>query len=268
MKKSAALQLTAITHGTDSINATTQAIAAHGIALVTRFPADTDQFLSFLLNFGEPLHYYGDSAGTHPSSGAIWRIKYDAEQAARHETHALDGPLLPHSSQSLRDPRPPYFCMLMVNQGWLDQPPGQTGASLFVRWSEALESLHATSPSSYAEIIASLTGHVPHPDGTTRPVVYPLSSPRNPYDMGVRLKSDLLDYLRTHKPEDPSIHAVEALSTAALEVAHCVQLHSGDLVLLDNDRFGHGRESVIGQREGASHEQEINPRELWSVTLG
>ena len=244
------------------------AIATHSIALVPRFPTEADQFLNFLSNFGEPLNYYGDSAGTHPSSGAIWRIKYDPEQAARHETHALDGPLLPHSSQSLRDPRPPYFCMLLVNHGWLDLPPGQTGASLLVRWSEALESLHATDPDDYHQIIEALTGGVSHPDGSVRPVVYPLTSPRGPHDLGVRLKSDLLEHLRNRIPEHPSTRAVEALSTAALKVAHSIQLHSGDLLLLDNDRFGHGRESVIGRRQRIGHEPELNPRELWSVTLG
>lgn len=254
--------------GTTQVEAVTAAIAARGFALISRFPAEADRLLDFLSNFGEPLHYYGDSAGTHPSAGAIWRIKYDPEQAARGEAHAVDGPLLPHSSQSLRDPRPPYFCMLMVDHGWLDMQPGKTGASVLVRWSEALELMHTEDSDGYAEVVATLEAGVTHPDGVARPVVYPLASARGRYDLGIRLKSDLLEYLRAEMPEHPSTRAVELLSTAALKVARSMQLRSGDLILLDNDRWGHGRESVVGWRRRAGQDPELNPRELWSVTLG
>lgn len=262
------LDTLAITAVADQIAAVTAALAARGAALLPGFSADPDRFLDFLSNFGQPLHYYGDRAGAHPSSGAIWRIRYDPEQAARREVHAIDGPLLPHSSQSLRDPRPPYFCMLMVDHGWLDMPPGKTGASLLVRWSEAFERMHAVDPGGYAGIVAKLEAGIVHPDGVVRPVAYRLASACGPYDLGVRLKSDLLEYLRVHRPEDPGTRAVEVLSTTAVEVARRVQLRSGELLLLDNDRWGHGRESVVGRRERAGREPELNPRELWSVTLG
>ncbi|WP_124390535.1 TauD/TfdA family dioxygenase [Rhodococcus wratislaviensis] len=262
------LPVAPIATNSDQVEAVTAALAAHSLALVPRFPAETDRFLDFLSNFGEPLHYYGDGTGTHPSSGAIWRIKYDPAQAARREIHAVDGPLMPHSSQSLRDPRPPYFCMFMIDHGWLDMPTGKSGASLLVRWSDVLERMHTVDPGGYAEIVAALEASVPHPGGIARPVVYRLTSPRGPYDLGVRLKSDLLEHLRSQLPEHPSTRAVELLSTTALEVAQRIQLRSGDLLLLDNDRWGHGRESVVGRRRRAGREPELNPRELWSVTLG
>ena len=41
---------------------------------------------------------------------------------------------------------------------------------------------------------------------------------------------------------------------------------SGDLILVDNDRFAHGRKSIVGERQGPDG-PEINPRQLWSVTV-
>lgn len=243
-------------------------LAERGFVRVPEFPADSSKYLAFLSNFGQPLNYYGDASGAHPSASSIWRVRYHPEQAARREQHAIDGPLSLHSSQSLRNPRPPYFSMLMVDNGWQDNPGRANGASLFVRWSDALQRINSVVPDSYPGILGALQSGVPYPDGVVRPVVYQLRSARNTFDLGVRLKSDLLEYLQAQFPDHPATRAVLLLSEAALEVAGSVQLRSGDLVLLDNNRWGHGREPVVGRRQLSGGNAVSNPRELWSVTIG
>lgn len=229
---------------------------------------DPMRFIQFLSRFGSPLPYYGRQVGAHPSHAAIWRIKYDAHDASLGETHAVDGPLPAHSSQSLRVPRPPYFSMLMVDNGWQDGPAGQNGESIFVQWSDAFAQMKFEAPLGYKRLVDLLLADVPYPGGeAVRSVAYILQSQRSDFDIGVRLKSDLLEHLRTNVPDHPATSAVEYLVRAAATVARRVQMHSGDCVIVDNDRWGHGRETVVGQRRVATTD-ECNPRELWSVTLG
>ena len=241
-------------------------LSACGVVRISGFPATVADYISFLSRFGEPLRYYGDDAGTHPEHSAIWRIRYEPGGAANNEVHAMAGPLSPHSSQSLRSPRPPLFSMLMVDQGWQDRPPGENGESLLVRWSDAIRLIRADETG--ADVVDDLLSDVPFPDGTPRSVAYHLATARDPNDIGVRLKSDLLAFLKATTPTHPATRAVERLSAAAAQVARRIQLASGDLLLLDNDRWGHGRESVAGIRTEAGGETLLNPRELWSVTIG
>jgi hypothetical protein len=240
-------------------------LADSGLARIPGFPADVPAYISFLSMFGEPLSYYGDDAGTHPEHPAVWRIRYEPEAASSGEVHAMAGPLSPHSSQSLRWPRPPYFSMLMVDRGWHDQPPGRNGESLLVRWSDAIRLIR--SDESDVDIMADLFADVPFPDGAPRSVAYRLTTARGPEDIGIRLKGNLLDFLKASVPDHPATRAVERLSVAAAQVAQRVALDSGDLLLLDNDRWGHGRESVTGFQNLPSGGTALNPRELWSVTI-
>lgn len=87
-------------------------------------------------------------------------------------------------------------------------------------------------------------------------------------DVGVRMKSDLLDHLRRTRPNEPSTRAVVRLASAAEQVALHLQLAAGDLVIVDNDRWGHGRDIVIGERHHDRGRVHFNPRELWNTTLG
>jgi hypothetical protein len=237
-----------------------------GVVRITRFPLCATDYIEFLSAFGKPLGYYGDDAGTHPEHAAIWRIRYEPEAAANGKVHALAGPLAPHSSQSLRWPRPPYFSMLMVEPGWRDRPPGENGESLLVRWRDAIR-LMRTDP-LHADAVTALFSEVPFPDEVPRSVAYNLATATNPGDIGVRLKSDLLNHLRSVAPDHPATAAVERLAEAAAEVAKRVPLAAGDLLLLDNDRWGHGRESVVGYEVAPCGELHLNPRELWSATVG
>jgi hypothetical protein len=238
-----------------------------GIVRIAGFPAEPRRFLDFLGEFGTPLRYYGDSPGTHPDDAVIWRIHYEQAAAERGQAHAIDGPLTPHSSQSLRNPRPPYFSMLMVDKGWDHLPPGQNGESVLVRWADAFRRLQRQQPRQYASIIDRLDATMPYPGShEDLSVIYPLESPADEFDIGVRFKSNLAEHLRAAGAQPDVIAAVKHLAEAARAAARVVALDSRDLLLLDNDRWGHGRESVLGceTRRGRIV---FNPRELWSVTV-
>lgn len=242
-------------------------LAETGIVRVSRFPTSVPEYLQFLKSFGDPVGYYGDDAGTHPEDSAIWRIKYDPAAALLRQAHAVAGPLTPHSSQSLRDPRPHFFSMLMVNAGWQGRAFGFNGESVLSPWRSAFESMRTELGSDFDRVRQTLLEEVEYPDGSWRTVAYPLESARSEDDLGVRLKSDHLPFLQANSPDGPMTTAVEALSAAAARTAVRVALRSGDLILLDNDRWGHGRESVVGHEKRADGSLRLNPRELWSVTI-
>lgn len=242
-------------------------LAEFGLTRVRNFPAEPRRFVQFLSRFGTPLRYYDISPGAHPEDSVIWRIRYDPAAASRGETHAVDGPLLPHSSQTLRDPRPPYFSMLMVNNGWQHLPPGHNGESVLVRWADAFRAMNQRQPHCYSSIIDTLLTPMPYPGSSEdHPVIYRLPSQAHEFDWGVRLKGNLTAHLADIDAPPPMIAAVEELAAHGRAVAHVLALESADLLLLDNDRWGHGREAVVGSRTLHGHTL-FNPRELWSATV-
>lgn len=245
-----------------------QAITDFGIVRVAGFPTTTSDYRGFLEMFGNPLDYYGSDAGTHPEDGSIWRIKYDPIAAASGETHAIAGPLAPHSSQSLRDPRPKFFSMLMINAGWQSRPFGQNGESILAPWRAAFAYMRLTLGERFEQFHGILLDVVEFPDTHMRAVAYELPTARSVDDLGVRLKSNHLEYLQERSPDDLTTAAIAELAAAAEKTALRTSLRSGDLILMDNDRWGHGRESVIGHERSQEGQLMLNPRELWSVTVG
>ncbi len=244
-----------------------EAISEFGIVRVSNFPTTVSEYRGFLEMFGRLLGYYGDDAGTHPEDDAIWRVKYDPTGAALGETHAIAGPLTPHSSQSLRDPRPKLFSMLMVNAGWQSRPSGRNGESILSSWRAAFADMRQVLGENFDQVRELLLTQIEFPDGCFRPVAYELPGATSPDDLGVRLKSNQLEYLQDHAQGDPTTLAVAELAAAAARTALRVPLRAGDLILLNNDRWGHGRESVVGHERGQGGELLLNPRELWSVTI-
>jgi hypothetical protein len=251
----------------DLLRAVRCSLAERHFALVTGFTVEVGRFTDFIAGLGEPLTYYGGAEGSHPEHPAIHQVRYDPEASSRGELHAVDGPLDLHSAQSLRDPRPRYFCMLMVDAGWQDQAFGNNGESVLASWSEAFDRLQVLDPESYRRTRATLLEAVPFPDGAARPVVYRLEQAEAENDLGVRLKYDLLDHLRALDDESPAFKAVADMRDAAKATSRCFQLCARDLLIIDNDRFGHGRRPVSGRRTGERGVVQYNPRELWSVTL-
>jgi hypothetical protein len=157
--------------------------------------------------------------------------------------------------------------MLMVNAGWQSRPSGQNGESVLTPWRLAFADMRVSFGKTFDKLRDILLDQIEFPDACLRPVAYELVGATSPDDLGVRLKSNQLEYLRDRAPGDPTTVAVAALAAAAARTALRVQLRSGDLVLLDNNRWGHGRESVVGHERGQSGQLLLNPRELWSATV-
>ncbi|GAA1704130.1 hypothetical protein GCM10009745_59550 [Kribbella yunnanensis] len=249
------------------VGAARRTLREHHLARISGYRATATQFIAFVSEFGYPLTYYGDTAGSHPDHQAIHRVRYEHDGSERGELHASDGPLTVHSAQSLRDPRPPYFCMYMVDAGWQDRAFGLNGESILTRWEKVFELIGVSHPHEFEQLRAAVTAEIPFPDGVSRALAYPLPDQAGPNDLGIRLKYDLLDYLRGLDADSPGYRAVSLVAETAPLAAWHGQLRSGDLVLIDNDRWGHGRHEVSGRRVGPNGRSD-NPRELWSVTLG
>lgn len=242
----------------------------HHVARVRNFPKRLDDFVRFVSSWGHPLPYYGGNGqGSHRDHPAVHRVRYQQEAAGRGELHALDGPLGAHSAQSLRTPRPGFFAMLMVDSGWTDGPAGTNGESVLVPWREVLHALASRFPKGWKDLLSPLMLPVPFPGGATMPIIYELPDARDDFDRGVRLKYGLLDWWDAEADVHPS--TCEALGALLDEAQHPsvlveLPLVAGELIILDNNRWAHGRRGVRGLRMG-QFGQETNPRELWSVTL-
>lgn len=244
----------------------TDIVRSRGAVRVSSFPGDAADLIGFINHVGDPLEYYGGDTGSHPDQPAVWRVRYEQEASLRGETHALDGPLAVHSSQSLLEPRPRYFCMLMVNPGWQDNAPGLNGESLLVPWAKVFERLDQDHV-NYRDIRDTLLAPIRYPDGARRALAYDLPDARSHHDYGIRLKSDLESYLRESRSASVEVDAVRTFAQVAQRTALSVQLAAGDLIVVDNNRWGHGRQSVIGRRVDRAGLIQTNPRELWSLTL-
>ena len=254
--------LDAVELGSSLKGAADQQFSQFDMARITNFPLGLAAFVDFASAWGDPLQYPGGAAGgSHPGNPAVHHVRYEKRAAERGELHALQGPLALHSAHSLREPRPRFFAMLMVNAGWQDGPPGTNGESLLVRWRDVLARFSADDVD-----IEPLRGRQPYPGGRDLDLIYPLSSPRDEFDLGVRMKYDLRPHwVESFGESSTHVRALDAFAERAASSAHQLGLRDGELVIVDNDRWGHGRRSVRGEREKSSLP---NPRELWSITLG
>jgi alpha-ketoglutarate-dependent taurine dioxygenase len=257
-------------------------IDANRICVVRNFPTDPDTYLTFLRGFGTPLANYSSRSDLakddpHPQ---INRVKYKPKgEYVKHSVHYVGGELRPHSARSWCTPRPAFFAMLMVDPGWRDTPPGERGESVVLNWRYLFEQLAARDGDVFAEHFARLTGtpikfeaNNVREELSDLPLCYPLPDSSGAYDIGVRLKQDLPDKLRDQPGEIPDmdkyLQSVDYLAANAGDEKFqaCFPMDRGDLLLLDNNRFAHGRRKIIGQRT-VNDARAVNPRELWSVTV-
>lgn len=254
----------------------------HRLCLVRNFPTEPGSYLSFLGRFGTPLANYSsrsDLAKDDPNP-QINRVRYKPKGAyAKHSVHYVAGALRPHSARSWCTPRPAFFSMLMVDPGWRDTPAGERGESVVLAWRHLFARLAERDGDVFAEHFARLTSTpITFEANNVRealsalPLCYPLPDAAGPYDVGVRLKQDLQDKLADLQGQIPDfeayVKAVDYLVSCAgeAEFQASFPMDASDLLLLDNNRFAHGRRAVLGEREidGAPA---VNPRELWSVTV-
>jgi alpha-ketoglutarate-dependent taurine dioxygenase len=252
------------------------------VALVRDFPTDPEAYLAFLSEFGTPLSNYSSNSDLakddpHPQ---INRVRYKRKQDyTTQSVHYVGAALQPHSARSWRAPRPAFFSMLMVDPGWRDGPPGSCGESVLLSWRHLFERLARRDGSTFAEHFAWLSStRIRFQANNVReaisdqPLCYPLPNQADRYDVGVRLKQDLTEKLPGIRDQLPYYEqyrrAVDYLVGSASDPAAqaCFPLERGDLLLLDNNRFGHGRRTIVGERT-TSAGPVTNPRELWSVTV-
>jgi len=259
-----------------------QQLTERHCAYVSGFPIAVEPFTTFLSLFGELHSNYGasdaaEAAALHP---AINRVQCKRPGGAGRFVHERAGPLPAHSSRSWSHRRPALFAMLMIDSGWTTGPSGDNGESICVRWRDALTFLQNADPARFAEDHQLLTT-TPlkfHANNVVEsishlPLLYPLADSTSPADWGVRLKVDLLDKLGALETEIPQferyVQAVTRFVAAANDpsVRASYLMQAGDLVLIDNNRFGHGRLNVVPARESGGN-IELNPRQLWSVSIG
>lgn len=252
------------------------------ICLVRDFPTDPERYLAFLEHFGAPLANYSSRSDLakedpHPQ---INRVKYKPKgQYTKQSVHYVAGELRPHSARSWCTPRPAFFSMLMVNPGWRDTSEGERGESVVLSWQHLFERLAERDGEVFTEHFNRLTStSISFEANNVReelselPLCYPLPNATGPYDVGVRLKQDLQEKILDLRDQitdfDGYQRALDYLVTNAAEEKFqaCFPMAGGDLLLLDNNRFAHGRRKIVGERT-VNGTNTVNPRELWSVTV-
>jgi alpha-ketoglutarate-dependent taurine dioxygenase len=257
------------------------ALEKHRICLVRGFPLDPDRYLAFLGHFGEPLTNYSslsalEKTDPHPQ---INRVKYKKKTTGAQSVHYVAGGLRPHTARSWRFPRPPYFAMLMVEPGWREVPAGERGESVVLSWHELFTRLAERDGQVFQDHFARLSGtpitfqaNNVREELSSQPLLYPLDDATGPYDVGVRLKQDLRDKIEGIREQIPEFDAYRASLHYLLDASDDEQfsasfpMERGDLLLLDNHRFAHGRRKIVGEYV-VDGEARTNNRELWSVTV-
>jgi hypothetical protein len=251
-------------------------------ALITGFPLDEQSLVDLAGQLGQPLLNYNKKSDIDAGASRnpyINLVKLAGDAEAHRLLHGKGGPLLIHSARSWLAPRPKLFALLMVDEGWRGNPSGQNGESLFVPYSEVFAAMAAKDPERFREAFHILKSRrVRFEADNVReqvsdlPIVYPLEDSRHELDLGVRLKQNIVDKLATVElfgAEPGSLRdAVGWLQQTAYEVAqrNRITLKSGQLVIIDNNRWGHGRCGYPATRE-IEGDTRTNPRQVWSLAL-
>jgi alpha-ketoglutarate-dependent taurine dioxygenase len=258
------------------------ALESRRLCLIRGFPTDPLAFLKLLDCFGEPLTNYSslsDLEKDDPNT-KINRVRYKRGKAGGPKSvHYIDGELKPHSARSWRMQRPRYFSMLMVDPGWRDTDEGQRGESVVLEWRYMFQQLAAQDGDTFERHFERLRTMPVHfeannvrEDTSRSPLCYPLPDAADRFDVGVRLKQDLQQNLPKLREQfddfDGYRDAVDYLVQATKQSRYQARfpLDSGDLIIVDNNRFAHGRCNIVGERE-VDGETVFNPRELWSVCI-
>jgi hypothetical protein len=249
---------------------------------IRHFPCDPKRYVQFLGQFGTPMPNYKSKSGIgadEQDHAAINRVIFKPPTGERQLLHQQGGPLPVHSARSWSKIRPALFAMLMVHPGWLDQPRNHNGETVLVRWRDVIRVLREAEPLARCKDFKLLSQTpLPYMANNVReaisdlPLIYPLPDAEDECDWGVRIKYDLTSKLETVPMEGVDRAAYRHALVRFLELANqpllqcCFQLQAGELVLIDNHRWGHGRRAFVTDRESQG-KRITNPRELWSVTV-
>lgn len=242
-------------------------LAVRNAAIAHDFPADRDRWMALLDRIGQPLAE-GPHPGAHPDLPR--RRRPCASTSSRPPTSAAQHGLLgSHSASSSTGDQGRFVALYIADPGWQDEPHASASCTA-VRWVDALAWMQAHSPGTYAADFALLSGTpFPSEDGSPagRPLLFPCTRATSPVDLGARVPRGALGRAQRAAYRDPRLKPYAAAVSRFLaaadhpEVRHALDLRAGDVVLLDNERIGHGR-LALPALPGRS-----NPRDVWSMVL-
>lgn len=249
-------------------------LGKNSIVKVTHFPPDQQALADFSSGFGQLMPKYR-TTGTGPESyvGDV-RFRTDIPAAERLATER-DGELKPHTAKSWGRERPRYFGLLMVDQGWTDQPQGMNGESMFVRAQDAVAEMAQRHPDTAEEDFRLLVStpveftatHLPDPT-TNMPILYFVEGNK----LGMRYKENMRTVLTRLAPTLPDgeryVQAVERFDEALQTAPHIeTPLQAGELVIMDNRIVAHARNPFVSQRPDSSGMDVPNPRHLYNIHM-
>ena len=250
-----------------------EAVATDGIAFVRGFPPDRRALAELGATFGEVMRKYRDAGPELEDRIGLVQLRGDIPEDERLDTQGA-AELRPHTANAWGLRRPRVFGLLMVDQGWVDEPEGARGESIFVAVADAVEELARRFPHTFEEDLRLLV-RTPvefHGNAVSRrhgtrvsrmPLLFPVGEDGR---LGVRYRERMLDTLRPLVGAIPGgeryLRAVERFDLA-LETAPRVELllHPSELVLVDNRLVTHARRPFVAERPDGT----CSPRLLYSV---
>lgn len=246
------------------------------VVLIRGLPPQPNILIDLLERIGPTGESYGlDHQGVHPR---LNRVRYRPDD--KNSLHGLGDILPPHSARnwSVRPHR--YFAMYLLDPGFRGLPLGQNGETRLVWWRDVLLEARRRYPETFDEDFdllmstnVNISANNVIEETANSPLLYPLDDALDPFDVGVRLKADILNKIvscHTTLGERYTRYfsALEriVLTSQLPEVSLCFPMEAGDLLVIDNRRIGHGRFDFLKVRTVEGH-SEINRREIWSTTV-
>jgi alpha-ketoglutarate-dependent taurine dioxygenase len=257
-----------------------EAVAGDAIAFVDHFPADRRALAEFGTTFGEVMRKYSNAGDALEDRIGLIRYRRDIAPEERLDTQG-SSELRPHTANAWAARRPRVFGLLMVDQGWVDEPAGARGESFFVAVRDAVDHLAVRFPDTFEEDLRLLTGTPVEFFGNalsrrnrTRvsrlPLLFTVDGDER---LGIRYRESMLAALREVVDTVPGgsrwFEAAERLDLA-METAPRVELalRPSQLVVLDNRLVLHARRPFVAERPDGAGGTAANPRLLYSVHAG
>ncbi len=262
--------------GPDFVDQTRQVFHQEAVVLLRKFPTDKDLLVDFSRQLGPLMPGYRTVADSANGYIQEVRIRPDISPEERLATER-DGELKPHTAHSWGLVRPQVFGLLMIDPGWRNQPPGNNGESILVRWKDIFLEMAERFPNSYEEDWAVLkstnilftAAHL-QDSPANEPIIVELGSK---YDIGVRYKENMLSVIERLIHQIPNGERYYQALLRFDEVAQTTSsryefpMEAGDLYLVDNRRVGHARRSFEAQRISSDTQPVYNPRFLFNIHI-
>jgi|GEM_PF-439339 len=247
-------------------------VARDGLAIVRNVQPDVEALIDLSRRFGTPMV----RRGTSPTSASQYvgdvRLRPDLAESDRLPTQ-LSGPLPLHSARSFEQKRPRYMFMLMLDPGWESQDGSPAGESRLLRWRDAVEEFRKRCPETAEADLRLLTGtQVAYKPWyvTDPPAIEPLLSARG-NDWTARYWDDIAAQIETTevyagdaKPYRDAVRRFDAVVQSNDSIIR-FRLAPNDVVIFDNTRVAHGRDSFPDVRTNDDSTIEWNTRRLWTV---